>query len=252
MLWDIMEPQSHEASSPRRRTQSLTVELVEALTGAIRRCDWKPGDKLPTESELVAKHRVSRTVVREAISRLQASGLVETRHGIGTFLRNTSIGQQLGHELTAIVTIRDVLDILELRASLETDAAGLAAARRTDQHLREMRGALQAFNAGIEHGDTVAADFEFHLLIASATGNRYYLDVMRQLGTATIPRARVSAAESDDRVTYCRRLAAEHDLIYEGIAGRDPEAARTAMRVHLTSSRDRLRRTQEALEASTT
>jgi GntR family transcriptional regulator, transcriptional repressor for pyruvate dehydrogenase complex len=247
-----MESQESPTAPTRRRTQTRTRELVETLTGAIRRCDWKPGDKLPTESELVATHRVSRTVVREAMSRLQASGLVETRHGIGTFLRTTSIGQQLGNELHAIITIRDVLDILELRTSLETDAAGLAAARRTDSHLRDMRNALDAFDTGIDDGDTVGPDFEFHLLIAGATGNRYFLDVMRQLGTATIPRARISAAESGDRIAYCRRLAAEHDLIYEGIASRDPEAARTAMRMHLTSSRDRLRRTQEALETRNT
>jgi GntR family transcriptional repressor for pyruvate dehydrogenase complex len=243
-----MEPLRREAGPHRRRAQSLTHGLVETLTGAIRRCDLKPGDKLPTESELVAEHRVSRTVVREAISRLQAAGLVETRHGVGTFLRTTPLGQHLGSELSAMVTIRDVLDILELRASLETDAAGLAAARRTDQHLRDMRRAIEAFEAGIELGDTVAPDFEFHLLIATATGNRYFVDVMRQLGTATIPRTRIVAADGSDLAAYSRRLASEHELIYEGINARDPEAARTAMRMHLTNSRDRLRRTQETLE----
>ena len=70
----------------RRRGRTLAEEVVQALSEEIRQGQLKPGDKLPTESEVMASFGVSRTVVREALSRLQASGLVETRHGIGTFV----------------------------------------------------------------------------------------------------------------------------------------------------------------------
>ena len=70
----------------RRRPRTLALELVESLGDRIRNGQFAPGDKLPTESAIMAEFAVSRTVVREAISRLQAAGLVETRHGIGTFV----------------------------------------------------------------------------------------------------------------------------------------------------------------------
>src|SRR6476646_8726526 len=70
----------------RKKGQSLSTELMQTLSEQIRRGAMNPGEKLPTESAIMAKHGVSRTVVREAISGLQSAGLVTTRHGIGTFV----------------------------------------------------------------------------------------------------------------------------------------------------------------------
>ncbi|MGM3346952.1 FadR/GntR family transcriptional regulator, partial [Bacillus cereus group sp. BC23] len=70
-------------AAPRRRARSLAQDVVDALTAQIENGALRPGDKLPTETEVMAAQGVSRTVVREAISRMQASGLIETRHGIG-------------------------------------------------------------------------------------------------------------------------------------------------------------------------
>jgi len=70
-----------------RQPRKLAQAVVDRLSGRIRRGEFKPGDKLPTESQITQAFGVSRTVVREAMSRLQAAELVETRHGIGTFVR---------------------------------------------------------------------------------------------------------------------------------------------------------------------
>lgn len=111
-------------------------------------------------------YEVSRTVVREALSRLQASGLVETRHGIGTFVRAAQPASTLmlnADELTAAV---DVMAVLELRISLETESAGLAALRRSPEQLQGIRMALQAFEIAFARGeDTVAHDLAFHTQI---------------------------------------------------------------------------------------
>jgi GntR family transcriptional repressor for pyruvate dehydrogenase complex len=143
--------------------------------------------------------------------------------------------------------------VLELRISLETESAGLAAGRRTEEQLAEMRKALDEMAAG-EHGarDTVSPDFRFHHLIALATGNRYFADIMSHLGATLIPRARINSSRlaREDLPQYLRRLAREHEEIYDAIARRDPESARAAMRLHLTNSRERLRRAQEASEAA--
>lgn len=241
-------------ASNRRRPRTLTQELVSSMSEQIRSGAIRPGAKLPTESEIVQEHGVSRTVVREAISQLQAARLVETRHGIGTFVLDTPTQTDLRIDPSEIVTVRDVLAMLELRISLETEAAGLAAARRSAEQLQEMRSALDAFSLSLDNGgDTVEPDYQFHEHLAQATGNRYFAQIMRNLGTATIPRTRVRALPSTaDYVLYLRGVNREHENIYQAIACRDPEAARAAMRHHLTNSRERLRRAHDAAAVSAT
>jgi len=243
---------SHESTAPRprRKSRSLAQDLVAELTRQIREGQIKCGEKLPTESEIMEAHGVSRTVVREAISRLQASGTVETRHGIGTFVLDTPSVSGFRIDPATIVTLRDVMAILELRVSLEVECAGLAARRRTDEQLAAMRTALDTFNQAGEARDAVASDFQFHLQIALATGNRYFTDIMGHFGTSIIPRTRLDSAylAHADQQQYHARLRREHEEIYQAIARQDADAARAAMRLHLTNSRERLRQAHEEAE----
>jgi DNA-binding FadR family transcriptional regulator len=239
-------------TTPRRRTQSLAQEVSAFLADQIRKGELPPGSKLPTEFEIMSAQGVSRTVVREALSSLQAAGLVETRHGIGTFVLTKP--KRLGIQLDAgtITTMRDLLALLELRISLETEAAGLAAVRRSDEQLRALREALNVLEASLRSGENaIGADFNFHLQIASATGNHYFIDIMSHLGEQVIPRSRLNTPqiEDDDRSIYLDRVQREHEAIYEAIERRDSEAARAAMRYHLTNSRERLRKAHEAAES---
>lgn len=232
----------------RRRAGNLASQLVDAIGARIRKRSLKPGDKLPTEAEIMGEWGVSRTVVREAISKLQAAGLVETRHGIGTFVVEPPAANGFRIDPADIETAVDVLAVLELRISLETESAGLAAQRRTEEQLAELRQALDELASGGDAGqDTVSPDFRFHHLVAVATGNRYFADIMSHLGATLIPRARINSSRlaREDWPQYHRRLSREHEEIYEAIARRDPESARAAMRLHLTNSRERLRRAQE-------
>ncbi|MDF2466310.1 MAG: FadR family transcriptional regulator [Ramlibacter sp.] len=239
----------------RRRSRSLAHELVESIGARIQGQLLKPGDKLPTESEIMKSYGVSRTVVREAISRLQAGGLVETRHGIGTFVLLPRPSQGgFGIDPSDIATAVDVMAVLELRISLETESAGLAAQRRTEAQLAEMRAALDAFEANVGgEGDAISPDLRFHMAIANATGNRYFADIMSHLGATLIPRARINSSRvaHEDLPQYLRRVNREHEEIYSAIARHDAESARAAMRIHLTNSRERLRRAQEAAQAAT-
>src|ERR1700761_9448985 len=156
----------------RRRPRSLALELVSSLGERIRDGRLKVGDKMPTEAAIMAEFDVSRTVVREALSKLQASGLVETRHGIGTFV--LGLGEDAGFKISReqYGTLQDVVAVLELRIGIETEAAALAAHRRTDANLAAMRRALDALADSLAHGsDAVAADFLFHQEVARATQN---------------------------------------------------------------------------------
>lgn len=239
------QPITHAAPVPlRRRGRTLAEEVVGNLAQRIQGGELKPGDKLPTESEVMATMGVSRTVVREALSRLQASGLVETRHGIGTFVleRPAETPSPFRLDSAAMGTALDVLAMLEFRVSLEAEAAGLAAMRRSDTQLATMRRALDDMKQTASAGsDAVNSDFEFHLAIARATGNRYFTDLMGHLGTMLIPRSRLQMS-TPEREMYLERVNFEHENIYDAIERGDQEAARAAMRMHLTNSRERLRK----------
>ena len=236
----------------RPRGRGLAHALVDDLGVRIRDGVLCPGDKLPTESEIMQVFGVSRTVVREALSKLQAAGLVETHHGVGTFVLQPRAGGVFRLDAGDIATSVDVLAVLELRISLETESAGLAASRRSEEQLQAMRQALDDFERNVAvAGDTVAPDFRFHLQIAQSTGNPYFADIMSHLGTTIIPRTRINAIRTaDPSGASLSRVNREHEEIYAAIARRDPESARAAMRIHLTNSRERLRIAQEAAQAA--
>ena len=233
---------------PRKHTRSLAQELMNQLSSEILNGTYHAGDKLPTEPEIMVKQGVSRTVVREAMSRLQATGLVETRHGVGTFVlaREIITSQQL--DFSTMMTIRDVLDMLELRISLETEAAGLAALRRTDTQLSLMQQAIDEFEIDInQDNDAVKADFQFHLLIAQATNNKYFEDFYRHLGTMTIPRTRLDTSQFSDNpsANYLQQTNQEHRTILNALTRQDAQSARACMYMHLTNSRERLKRASD-------
>lgn len=235
----------YAAPEGRRRPRSLGQGLVDTLGDRIRDGRIAPGGKLPSEAEIQAEFGVSRTVVREAISKLQAARLIETRHGIGSFaLVADSDPAVFRIPPEQFATLRDVIAVLELRIGVETEAAGLAALRRNDANLREMRVALDAFAVAVEDGrDAVALDFQFHCEVARATQNVHFAELMTTLGPRIIPRARLEDPQPTDesRRAYLLWVNREHESIFSAIASGDSEAARAAMRTHLANSRERRR-----------
>jgi DNA-binding FadR family transcriptional regulator len=230
----------------RRRPRSLALDLVDAFSERMRDGRLPVGDKLPSEQALMAEFNVSRTVVREALSKLQASRQVVTRHGIGTFVAAPAAEDHAFRVAPEqFDTLRDVIALLELRAGVESEAAGLAAQRRSDDNLAAMRRALETLASGLAQGeDAVNADFQFHLEIARATQNPHFAQLMSALGSKVIPRVRLQdqAPPDPQRLEYLHRVQQEHESIFDAIAARDSEAARAAMRMHLVSSRERRRR----------
>jgi DNA-binding FadR family transcriptional regulator len=233
----------------RRRPRSLAFDLVDVLGMRIREGQLAPGAKLPTEGQVMAEFGVSRTVVREALSRLQAAGMVQTRHGIGTFVVGPGDATPFFIGAQRLETLRDVVAVLELRIGVESEAASLAAQRRTEQNLATMRAALNELGQAVEAGrDAVSADLRFHGEIARATQNDHFASLLTSLGAGIIPRARLEpgAAVDEVRLAYLRRINAEHESIYDAIAAQDADGARAAMRTHLVNSRERRRRAAQA------
>lgn len=230
------------------RNRNLAEHVVHYVNEQIASRALKPGDKLPTESSLMTLLGVSRTVVREAISRLQAMSVIETRHGIGSFVLEPR-REPLDLDVVPASTLNDLLSVLELRISLETECAGLAAQRASERDLAQIRTALDAISAATRAGgDSAGADLQFHVSVARATGNRYFVDILTQMGAALIPRHRIDSAgiAHSGPKAYAELVNREHESIFEAIARHDPEGARAAMRMHLSSSRERLRRAATA------
>ena len=230
---------------PSGRSRGLVQHVVDGLTASFVEGTLAPGTKLPTEAEIMSQFGVSRTVIREAISRLQANSLVETRHGIGTFALmvpkpNSFQLAEVDHEM-----LSDVLSMLELRVSLETEAAGLAAQRRTPEALDAMQSHLHAFQQCIGQGvSPVPSDFNFHMEVVKATGNPHFLDLMTYLGNTVILRSMIDttieAPKGDLRSVW--KVLDEHENIFNAIRNQDSDSARAAMRTHLSNSKDRLKK----------
>lgn len=138
------------------------------------------GDKLPSEHEICEKFGVSRPVVREALLRLRADGLVTAHQGLGTF-----VSHQPAPRLKTFSDVQNVgayLRAQEVRVALEGDAARLAALRRTDEQLHKIGEAHAAFVEELEHGRvSPEADLAFHASIAEASGNDFYLGVLETI-----------------------------------------------------------------------
>jgi DNA-binding FadR family transcriptional regulator len=227
--------------------------VLRSLSASIDAGELKPGDRLPPERELTAKFHVSRTVVREAIASLRSSGRIDTQQGRGAFVLAPPFAYPYVIDATDLAKIGDMLQIMDLRIGLESEAASLAAQRHTSAQLADIRSALDKLEAGIKAAETaVSPDVQFHLEILRATGNSYYIDLFTQLGPRMIPRARVDLFKDDRRakVRYLELIQLEHAQIYQAIARRDAEAARAAVRLHLTNSRERLRLALERTSAA--
>ncbi len=240
--------ESAEATWLRKRSRNLTQSVVDNIADSIGDGTLSIASKLPTEAQLMKHYSVSRTVIREALSRLQAAGLVETRHGIGTFVLAPAAFSPQRMVPNILVTIQDILAMLDLRMCIETEAAAIAALNHTDEDLAGMRASIEAFDQQVLAGESaVPADLEFHLHIAKATKNRYFEDVYRFMGRGTIPRTRVNTAQFvTTEEPYLVITNREHRAILDAISRRDPEAAREAMRAHLLTSRNRLNLAAEA------
>jgi DNA-binding FadR family transcriptional regulator len=227
-----------------RQRETLTAQLTKALRSRIDSGELKPGDKLPSEQELVERYGVSRTVVREAISSLRAFGYVATQQGVGAFVLQRSGWPTIPAADTDPDLLQEIVYVLELRIALEVEAAALAAQRRKAEHVERMSAALEGMTEQIAAlQDTIDTDLTFHRTIAEATGNAHFTHLFAYLGALLIPRARVPSFSfyAGDPGEYLTRVNREHEEIYRAIQRQDSDAARSAMRLHLSNSRERLR-----------
>lgn len=215
----------------------LTVadETVERIAEMIRSGAYAPGDRLPSERKLVEQLKVGRTSVREAIRRLETMGLVESRHGLGTFVKDPSReviqASLLPHALANQETLEKLFDLREI---IEVEAAARAAKRASAGQLAAMKKWLQTVETNIAREDAaglIVADVEFHRQIIIATGNDILVNLMDSI-VDLLAEMRYDSTHIPDLLP---QIVAGHRAIMAAIEARDAEAARQAMRDHLAA-----------------
>ena len=215
--------------SPIRRSP-LYEEVAERLREFIDVQELRPGDRLMSERELAQRLGVSRTSVRQALTALRVGGLVEIRHGDGVYLLRSpeDVVPSLAEEL--LQSHAQLPAIMEVREALETQTARLAARRRSDADLDEMRLALREMATAIEEGeDGAEADQRFHGAITAASHNELLAGLMEQLADVIDQTRRASLS----RPGRPPRSLIAHEQILQAIADRDEDGAARAMRDHL-------------------
>lgn len=223
------------------RPLALKERVIRQLTRLIEEGVLSPGDQLPSERELSEELQVSRGTVREAVQFLGALGLVEVRHGSGTFVRLRTDPSELRDEWREW-TIRHagrIHDLLEIRKGLEPFAAELAAHRATEEDLVAMEEALEQMVPAMDLPDVTAliqADVAFHHALCAAAGNDALSEFADALGEQLI-QERGTIWNLPGRPA---RSLAEHEAIRDAVRARDPAAARQAVFAHLESVEDEL------------
>ena len=221
----------------------LSDQVADALAAEIRAGRLPPGAKLPTEAALVAQFSVSRTVVREALSRLKSLGLVESRQGSGVFVKEAGFSP-LQFDAKASVSMQAVLQMVEVRRALETEAAGLAAQRRAPEDIERIGDTIRHLDEAVmAGGDGVDEDVHFHRAIAEATGNPYLLATLEYLGQFLRGATQVTRANEARRADFARQVREEHAAIQRAIEAGDPEAAQLAAGRHMKNAALRIGQT---------
>lgn len=238
---DLIAPEPSEPSGlVLNKRQRLGDQLYGQILEQIVSGRLPEGTRLPPEQDICKMFGVSRPVVRQALLRLRADGLVHARQGSGTYVM-----ARPAERLSSFAEPRQIADFLrclEVRLALEGSAARFAAERRSEKELADITAAHEAFVRESESGGaSTAADLAFHTAIATASGNAFFPAMLEHLNepinglmnlalnlTRTSPRERAS------------QVLREHTLILEAIAIQDPDSAQVAMQFHITQARRRI------------
>jgi GntR family transcriptional repressor for pyruvate dehydrogenase complex len=231
----VAEP-SQSSAIPRA---NLTEEIVKRIIALVN--DLRPGDKLPTERELIAAFRVGRSSVREALKILSAIGVVRIVSGAGTFVGEGNLSLLAKPlSLRLLRSGRGTAELIEARRVLEVELAGLAAERATPEEIGAIEVGLVEMEATQHDVERyIESDVRFHLAIARGAHNDVLLDLLQTLQYIVRRWIVQSIEEFEGKPTSIH----EHVPICDAIKAHDPARARIAMNEHLKRSGWRLLQT---------
>ncbi|AEJ42516.1 regulatory protein GntR HTH [Alicyclobacillus acidocaldarius subsp. acidocaldarius Tc-4-1] len=200
------------------------MEISEEIRRQIEEGVFRPGDRLPTLRELADRFGVSRATVREALSALRGQGLVEFRHGTGTYVRTASVEMWMQPLDAAILLSYDnVRDLVELQTAVLAQIAYRAAAKRMESDYSALSHALFELEASPRRGEhRIASELKFFSVLAELAGNRLLENALRVLQEALRSSLRLLNPKWDLGVRACRR-------VYDAVQTGRPADARDAV-----------------------
>ncbi|MCI2228233.1 FadR family transcriptional regulator [Polaribacter sp. MSW13] len=215
----------------KNENQKVLNLIIIGIRDLINYKNLEPGDKLPSERMLSEKFGVSRSNVREAIHKLELYGLLTSKPQSGTFVANIGV-IALNGMIEDILRLEetDFKSLVETRILLELKTARLAALRRTDEDLEQIKNALEAYKIKVLNGeDAVQEDLLFHLAIAKASGNSTMNTFMLIITPEIIT--------NFEKYHVCdiglaQEGIIEHENIYDAILKQDPKLAKEKMKTH--------------------
>jgi GntR family transcriptional repressor for pyruvate dehydrogenase complex len=241
-----MSPHFTPVSSGARLSDQVAAQLM----AEIEQGRLAPGAKLPTEAHLAEQFRVSRTVVREAVSRLKSVGLVDSRQGSGVFVKPALPLPALHFEALHAASQDAVVQMVEVRRALEAEVAALAAERRSPQDILDIEHAVKALNAAVlAGGNGVAEDVNFHRAIAQATRNPILIQTLQYLSQFLHGATQVTRANEARRLDFAAEVQAEHQAILSAIVAGNADQARQAAAAHMGNAIGRIRQADPAFWA---
>ncbi len=221
------------------RPITLTERVIQQLRGEIADGVFPVGARLPTGKQLAERYGVSAAVIREVTEHLRSQGMIESRQGLGSTVRSRV--SDSGFRLAGNADVTDLAAIFELRIDLESAAAAMAARHRTGEDVSRMAALLDAIAARIddaEHG--VEPDIQFHIAIATATHNPYYLQLLQYMNLQLHHAVRTARVNSSRQPGLPAQVHAEHVAIFDAIRARDADLARQRATEHLRNAAGRL------------
>ena len=215
----------------RIEKQSVSNEVYKQIMEKIINGDWEPGVKIPSENELCGTLGVSRHTVRSVLNKLNALGLLETRHGEGTFVKKLDPSLYL-NSLVPVVFFgkHEYKTIMEFRKGIEIEASRLAAKNASDEDIEELQYIADELVKNKENLETYAKyDIDFHVAVSTASKNKMFAQTMN------IIKALLSAQFQEVMSEHGNILAFDlHFEILDAIKNRDSEAAGNIMNKHFS------------------
>ncbi|HEU4963430.1 MAG TPA: FadR/GntR family transcriptional regulator [Bacilli bacterium] len=223
-----------------KKQKKIYEQIADKIKGMIEQGHLQPGDKLPDMRTLAAEFGVSRLTVREAFSSLAGMGLLQLRHGEGTFVQKIDVETMVTKPMNAalLLGMGDLFALLETRRALEVGTVELLCDRKGTINLAPVETALANMRDGGAHPEEwVSADLQFHLALAEASGNSVLHNLMSTMSEALRSMIRERLAEAEQRQEALR----QHERIVEALRARDKVRAIHAVRAHLEDTEAWLR-----------
>jgi len=222
-------------------TDRVHMQVIDFLKKEIERDNIKPGERLPSERVLVEKLEISRTSVKEAFAALSLSGIIKIRQKSGAILLEDK-KKDIILKLTSIIdrSSLDVIEIMELRQTIECEASFFASIRRTEKDIEKLKKALEELKKAMDLGNLAAEeDVNFHLTIAHATRNSLFVDVMRLLSLRMFDTIASTRKRTLQEPGKSEEVFKEHERIYLAIKNKESQSAKQLMNEHLNNVKKR-------------